>query len=69
MKAYPKTKTLLASMKPGEHRKIASNRTLVVTKDGSSAYVLTNNDYAYPYLGTDANEWARVEDLLEEGTK
>ena len=63
----PKTVALLAAMRPGEFRRIASNQTLVATRDGLAAYVLTNNDYAYPYLHTCAIERARVEEIIAKG--
>jgi hypothetical protein len=67
MKTHPMTEALVASMKPGEHRKIASDQTMVISRDGLSCYVLTNNDHAHPYLHTCAEERDRVEQILGKG--
>lgn len=65
MNNTPKLNAFLATMRPGEMRRIpGTNETLVVSKQGLSCYTLATNDYAGPYLHTDAAEEARVEALF-----
>ena len=65
MNNTPKLNAFLATMRPGEMRRIpGTNETLVYSKQGLSCHTLTTNDYAGPYLHTDAAEEARVEALF-----
>jgi len=62
--SHPFTAKFLAGMVSGQFKPINSTETLVISKDGLSAYSLSLNDYAGPYLHTDATEAARVEKLI-----